>query len=63
MIWIGILINQSFNHDKIILAKNEKISKLESINRYFENELSSLNEEFAKINEYINISPDLKAPS
>tara|TARA_Y100000389_G_scaffold189423_1_gene213152 strand:- start:1864 stop:3054 length:1191 start_codon:yes stop_codon:yes gene_type:complete len=60
MIWLGVTINQSLNHDKIILAKNEKISKLESINRYFENELSSLNEEFTKINEYIKIAPDLK---
>ncbi len=58
--WLFYNLNQSFSHQEIISAKNTEIKKLKSINRFFENELGSLNEEFNKISEYIKITPNLK---
>jgi murein DD-endopeptidase MepM/ murein hydrolase activator NlpD len=58
--WLFYNLNQSFSHQEIINAKNTEIKKLKSINRFFENELGSLNEEFNKISEYIKITPNLK---
>lgn len=53
LVWVGMLFHQSVRYDTIIKAKVTEINKLKSINRYFENEFSALNDELHKINEYL----------
>lgn len=52
---IGNLIMQTLRYDQIIGDKSEEISKLQSANEYFEEEIGGMNEKLAKITEYLNV--------
>lgn len=51
--WVINLFNQSLRYNEIISAKSEEISKLQSLNSYFQEEFSDVNERLTKINDYL----------
>ena len=51
--WVGNLFIQSLRYDEVISAKSEEISKLKSVNSYFEEEFTNVNDKLKKINEYL----------
>lgn len=51
--WVGNLFLQSLHYDKIIASKSHEISRLESINGYFGEEVELVNDKLKKINEYL----------
>lgn len=52
-IWVGNLFVQTLRYNEVISVKSEEISKLKSINDFFEEEVSDLNEKLTKIDEYL----------
>jgi len=72
-VWIGNLFTQSMRYDEIISAKSEEISRLKSVNSYFEEEFSNVNDKLKKVNEYLisitggaqnvkAVAPDIQQP-
>ncbi len=53
LVWVGNLFNQSLRYNEIINAKSEEISKLQTVNGYFQEEFSDVNEKLRKINDYL----------
>ncbi len=51
--WVGNLFIQSLHYNDILSNKSKQISKLKSVNKYFEEEFGSVNEKLKKINEYL----------
>lgn len=52
-VWIGNLFTQSMRYNEVIGAKADEISRLKSVNSYFEDEFDNMNEKLQKINEYL----------
>lgn len=50
---IANLFYESLYYDKIISAKNEEITKLQSVNNYFQEEFNDVNDKLKKINDYL----------
>ncbi len=53
-IWVGSLFVQSMNYDDVINEKSEEVARLKSVNSYFEEQISDVNDKLKKINEYLN---------
>ena len=53
VLWIGNLFVQSLHYKTIISNKTHEISRLESINDYFGEEVELVNDKLKKINEYL----------
>jgi len=51
---ISNLVMQTLRYDQIVSAKSQEISKLRSVNEYFEEEVEVMNDKLAKINEYLS---------
>ncbi|GDX35812.1 hypothetical protein LBMAG18_03230 [Alphaproteobacteria bacterium] len=51
--WMINIFNQSFRYNEILEDKSREISRLKSINSYFEDEFDNVNEKLKKINEYV----------
>lgn len=51
--WVGSLFIQSLQHDKIVRAKSDEIYKLQTVNSYFEEEITVINDKLKKVNEYL----------
>ena len=51
--WMINVFNQSFRYNEILEEKSREISRLKSINSYFEDEFDNVNEKLKKINEYV----------
>lgn len=51
--WVGNLFIESLNYHKVVSAKTDEINKLKSINDYFEEEITSVNDKLKKVNEYL----------
>ena len=52
--WVGNLFIQSLRYNDIISTKAEEVSRLQSVNEYFEEEIENVNDKLSKINEYIS---------
>jgi len=52
--WVGNLFVQSWRYDEIIGMKVDEISKLRSVNAYFQEEFESSNDKLKKISEYLS---------
>ncbi len=52
--WVINLFNQSIRYHQILDEKTHEISKLKSMNSFFEDEFNSVNEKLKKINEYLS---------
>ncbi len=53
LVWMVNFCYQSIQYHKIIESKSREISKLKSLNEYFEDEFVAVNEKLQKINEYL----------
>lgn len=53
-IWVGNLFIQSIRYNTILNLKSEEISRLKSLNNYFEEEFNSVHEKLTKVNEYLS---------
>lgn len=51
--WMINVFNQSFRYNEILEEKSREISRLKSINSYFEDEFDAVNQKLKKINEYV----------
>lgn len=52
--WVANLFLQSLRYDEVISMKSDEISKLKSVNSYFEEEFENVNDKLKKINEYLS---------
>jgi murein DD-endopeptidase MepM/ murein hydrolase activator NlpD len=53
LFWVGDIFVQSLQYDKIIGSKADEIARLKSLNGYFEEEFSSVQEKLSKVNTYL----------
>ena len=51
--WVVNLFYQSVQYNKIISEKSQEITRLNSVNEYFETEFSNINEKLHKVNDYL----------
>jgi hypothetical protein len=51
--WVINLFNQSVRYHEILDEKSQEISKLKSMNSFFEDEFGEVNDKLKKINEYL----------
>lgn len=51
--WVANLFMQSLRYDEVISMKSEEISRLKSVNSFFEEEFDNVNDKLRKINEYL----------
>lgn len=52
-LWVVNLFNQSLRYNEILSTKAEEIDKLKSLNNYFQDEFTNVNDKLKKINEYL----------
>lgn len=53
-VFLGNLFLQTLRYDQVVEAKSDEIDKLQTTNKYFEEEVEELSDKLAKINEYLN---------
>ncbi len=54
LFFLGNLIRQTLQYDKIIASKSQEIERLKEVNEYFEDEFGTINEKLKKVSEYLN---------
>ena len=52
-LWMGGVFVQSLRYHDIISSKEQEITRLESLNNFFEEEFSNVNEKLVKVSEYL----------
>jgi murein DD-endopeptidase MepM/ murein hydrolase activator NlpD len=53
-VWVGNLFLQTLRYNELIVEKSDEISRLRSVNSYFEEEIVNINQKLEKVSEYFS---------